>query len=409
MLGRSDTDTDEREVDVVLDIRTDAEIEFDITGTAGEPVAFVDLGAEHRALKNEIDAAIANVVDRGDFVLGEAVQDFERRFAAYCGVSHGVGVDSGWSALELALRAFGVGPGDEVVTAANTFMATVGAIEATGARPVLVDCDPVTYNLDVSKLEAAITPKAKAVIPVHLYGRPADMDPILEIAGDRGLYVIEDACQAHGARYKGRRAGALGHAAAFSFYPAKNLGAFGDGGMVVTDSPEAAERLRLLRNLGSPAKYQHTIRGFNHRLDTIHAAVLSVKLGVLDDANTRRRRAAGAYAAMLADTPLVTPIESEDVISAHHLYVVQSDQRDALRAHLDEWNIGSGVHYPIPIHLQEAFADLGYRFGDFPVTERLADRIVSLPMHPNLAIDQIARVVGAIRSFIHQPLKVRSA
>lgn len=409
MLRDFDKGVEAEEIDVVLDIRTDGEIAFDVTGSLGDPIPFVDLAAEHRALKTEIDAAIAGVIERGDFVLGAAVEDLERRFAAFCGVAHGVGVDSGWSALELALRAFGVGPGDEVVTAANTFMATVGAIEATGARPVLVDCDPVTYNIDVAKLEAALTPRTKAVVPVHLYGRPADMDPLVEIAAQRDLFVVEDACQAHGAWYRGRRAGALGHAAAFSFYPAKNLGAFGDGGMVVTDSAEAAARIRLLRNLGSPIKYQHTIRGYNHRLDTIHAAVLAVKLGVLDDANTRRRLAAGAYRAMLADTPLVTPAESDDVTPVHHLYVVQSEDRDALRSHLDDWNIGSGIHYPVPIHLQEAFSDLGYRFGDFPVTERLADRIVSLPMHPNLSVEQIAVVAEAIRSFARHHSKVRSA
>lgn len=401
-------DLDEDAIDVVLDMRIEGDIGFDVAAS-GDPIPFVDLGAEYRALKTQIDTAIAEVVDRGDFVLGAAVHDFERRFAAFCGTAFGVGVDSGWSALELALRAYGVGSGDEVVTVANTFMATVGAIEATGARPVLVDCDPVTYNLDVTKLEAALTPRTRAVVPVHLYGWPADMDPILEVAAARDLIVIEDACQAHGAFYKGRRAGALGHAAAFSFYPAKNLGAFGDGGMVVTNSEEAANRIRLLRNLGSPAKYEHTIRGFNHRLDTIQAAVLAVKLGALDGANKKRRRAARAYGALLADMPIVTPAESDDVQSAHHLYVVQSDERDALRAHLDEWNVGSGIHYPVPVHLQEAFADLGYAFGDFPVTERLAQRIVSLPMHPNLSIEQIATVATAIRSFFHRSSRVRSA
>ncbi len=368
--------------------------------TRGGPVDFVDLQAEYHALKSEIDAAVAGVIERGDFVLGQAVADLEQRFAAYCGVAHAVGVDSGWSALELAIRAHGIGPGDEVITAANTFMATVGAIESAGARPVLVDCDAFTYNLDPNRLEEAITPATKAVIPVHLYGRPADMEPIWAIARHHGLVVIEDACQAHGARHHGARAGALGDAAAFSFYPAKNLGAFGDGGMVVTDSAEVADRLRLLRNLGSPVKYEHTVRGFNHRLDTLHAAVLGVKLRVLDDANARRRRVAEVYDALLSDLPLVTPPVSPGIESVYHLYVVQVDDRDGLRDHLAAGDVASGIHYPIPIHLQEAFGDLGYAPGAFPVTERLAGRILSLPMHPHLDMDDIARVTGSVRSFL---------
>jgi dTDP-4-amino-4,6-dideoxygalactose transaminase len=400
-----DADIDGRkgERQVVLDVRDGNRI--DIQSRGEFPVSFVDLGAEYRALKDEIDAAMAEVIDRGDFVLGAAVDDLERRFAAFCGTAYAIGVDSGWSALELTLRAHGIGPGDEVITAANTFMATAGAIEAAGARPVLVDCDPDTYNLDPVLIDAAVTKRTAAIIPVHLYGRPADMRPIVAVARSRGLVVIEDACQAHGAWYHGTRAGALGDAAAFSFYPAKNLGGFGDGGMVVTDSAEVAERVRLLRNLGSPVKYQHTTRGFNRRLDTLQAAVLGVKLGVLDDGNGRRRKAAEAYGALLSDFPIVTPFETPEVASVHHLYVIRCEDRDGMRRHLDERGVATGIHYPIPIHLQEAFAHLGGERGDFPVTEYLADRILSLPMHPNIEMDDIARVVTAIRSFYDRPIQ----
>lgn len=384
---------------VIVDLRPGDRPLVDQTVVKPGPVAFVDLQAEYLALKDEIDAAIAGVVNRGDFVLGQAVEDLESRFAAYCGAEHAVGVDSGWSALELAIRAYGIGAGDEVITAANTFMATVGAIESAGARPVLVDCDPETYNLDPSRLTAAITPATRAIIPVHLYGQPADMDVIGAVAQEHDLVVIEDACQAHGARYRDRRAGVLGDAAAFSFYPAKNLGAFGDGGMVVTNSGEVGERLRLLRNLGSPAKYQHVVRGFNHRLDTIHAAVLGVKLGSLDAANQRRRHAAAVYDELLGDLDVVTPAVLSQSESVYHLYVIQTEDRDGLRDHLANDGIQSGIHYPIPIHLQEAFADLGHERGDFPVTEFLADRIMSLPMHPNLTVEDIAKVAGSVRSW----------
>lgn len=386
---------------LIVDLR-DGVPDFDLDSVSDRRVAFVDLRAEYQALKPEIDAAISAVVERGDFVLGEAVADLERRFAAYCGAAHAVGVDSGWSALELAIRAHGIGPGDEVITAANTFMATAGAIESAGARPILVDCDPDTYNLDPALLEAAISPRTKAVIPVHLYGRPAEMDAITEIARSQGLAVIEDACQAHGAWYRGVRAGALGDAAAFSFYPAKNLGAFGDGGMVVTNSSEVAERVRLLRNLGSPVKYEHVVRGFNHRLDTLQAAVLGVKLPALDDNNARRRDAARLYDRLLEDLPVVTPAVAPEVLSVYHLYVIQVEEREGLMDHLAAAGIGVGIHYPIPIHLQSAYEDLGYGPGSFPVTEMLAGRILSLPMHPSIEVDDIVKVVVSIRSFLNR-------
>jgi dTDP-4-amino-4,6-dideoxygalactose transaminase len=362
-------------------------------------VAFVDLGAIHRELAPEIDGAIREVVDQTDFILGRAVHDFEAAFAGYCGVACAIGVDSGFSALELSLRACDIGPGDEVITAANTFVATVAAIESTGATPVLVDVDPFTRNLDPIALERAIRPATRAVIPVHLYGRPAEMEEITALASAYGLRVIEDACQAHGARYKGRRAGALGDAAAFSFYPSKNLGAYGDGGIVVTNDDEIAERVRLLRNLGSRVRYVHEDKGFNHRLDTLQAAVLSSKLPVLDLHNDRRRVRAFAYRAELAGVPVTTPPESGHCDCVYHLYVIESDRRDELQDHLQRHGVATGIHYPVPIHLQPAYAALGEGEGSFPVSERLARTILSLPMHPHLELDAVAYVASCIAAF----------
>ncbi len=364
-------------------------------------VAFVDLAAENRVLERQLTAAIAGVVERGDFVLGSAVTRFEQEFAAFCEVEHAVGVDSGFSALELLIRAYGIGPGDEVITAANTFMATVGAIQLAGATPVLVDADPLTLNLDPRRVEAVITPRTRGMIPVHLYGQPAEMDPLRVIADRHRLVVIEDACQAHGARYKGRRAGSLGDAAAFSFYPAKNLGAFGDGGMAVTNDAEVADRLRLLRNLGSRVKYHHEVTGFNHRLDSLHAAVLSVKLPHLDSNNQLRRQAAATYFDLLQDLPIELPPVVGDTETVYHLFVIRTDRRRELIEHLSEQRIGVGIHYPIPPHLQPAFPGLGDR-GDFPVTETQADRILSLPMHPGLSFADVAWVSQAITEFFER-------
>lgn len=362
-------------------------------------VPFVDLGAAHRAARDEIDAAIAGVLDRSDFVLGAAVGEFERAFADYCGAAHAIGVDSGFSALELILRAYGIGDGDEVITAANTFIATVAAIDTVGARPVLVDVDPDTYTIDPALVEAAITPETRAIMPVHLYGQPVDATAIRHVAAAHDLLVIEDACQAHGARHRGVRAGALGDAAAFSFYPAKNLGALGDGGMVVTDDPEVADRVAMLRNLGSATKYAHEIKGFNRRLDTLHAAVLGVKLPGLDAANGSRRRTAALYAELLADLPVSVPTAGPDVEHVYHLYVIQVDDRDALRSHLEDARIGTGVHYPVPVHLQPAQRSLGHEPGDFPVTERSATRIVSLPMYPDMPLEAIVHTARSVRTF----------
>ena len=362
-------------------------------------VPLVDLAAQYDAIANEIDDATSRVLRGTDYILGRDVGLLEEEFAAICRAEYAVGVDSGTSALELALRAYGVGPGDEVITAANTFVATVFAISYTGATPILVDVDPQTYTIDISKLERAITDRTKAIMPVHLYGQPADMDPILEIAQRRGLVVIEDACQAHGAKYKGKRVGSLGHAAAFSFYPAKNLGAYGDGGMVVTSDAQVAESLQMLRNYGQREKYCHVVRGYNHRLDTLQAAILRVKLKYLDVWNAARRQHADQYNRLLAGSAAVTPLEPDYAESVWHLYVIRVANRSGLSTYLADRGIATGIHYPIPIHLQPVYRDLGYKTGDFPVTERYAEQILSLPMYPELTSTSIEYVAGAIRGF----------
>ncbi len=366
---------------------------------AAMDVPFVDVPRMYDAQRSQIDTAIAGVLERGDFVLGSAVAAFEEAFAAYCGAGYAIGVDSGFSALELILRAHGIGPGDEVVTAANTFVATVGAIDIVGARAVLVDIAPDTYTLDPDAVEAAITPATRAIIPVHLYGQPADMDAVNAIAARHGLLVIEDACQAHGAVYRGRRTGVLGHAAAFSFYPAKNLGAFGDGGMIVTNDAATAETVRKLRNLGSTEKYRHDVKGFNRRLDTLHAAVLSVKLARLDWDNASRRRTAALYDSLLHGLPVRVSWTRPDVEHVHHLYVIETYDRDALRQHLAAVGVATGIHYPVPIHLQPAYDFLADGTGSFPATEAGAERILSLPMYPDMPLAAIAHTAGWITRF----------
>lgn len=367
-------------------------------------VPFVDLTAQYHALREQVGRAMESVLVASDFILGEEVARFEEAFAAYCQADHAVGVDSGTSALELILRGYGIGVGDEVITVANTFIASALAIVKTGARPVLVDVDPEHYTLDAAQAAQAITPRTRALMPVHLYGQPAEMEPILELARGHNLRVIEDACQAHGARYQGRRTGALGDAAAFSFYPAKNLGAYGDGGMVVTNDPALAEWVRMYRNYGQRVKYHHEVQGYNHRLDTLQAAVLRVKLGYLDGWNGARRQHAATYAAHLAATPMVSlPSEPAWAEGVYHLYVVRIRpplQRQALQDYLRAAGIATGIHYPIPLHLQPAFAGLGYGRGDFPVAEQLAEEILSLPMYPELSPEMIAAVAQAIRQFV---------
>lgn len=363
-------------------------------------IPFVDLQAQYQTIKSEIDPAVHRVLDKGDYILGQAVRDFEAAFATYCEAEYAIGVDSGYSALELALIGLGVGPGDEVITAANTFVATVLAIHNTGATPVLVDMHPDFYTLDPDKLEAAITPKTKAIMPVHLYGQTVDMDPILAVAEKHGLYVVEDAAQAHGERYKGRRIGSIGHAAGFSFYPGKNLGAYGDGGAVVTNDADLAERIVLLRNLGQKVKYHHIVKGFNNRLDTIQAAVLGVKLNHLDGWNAGRRQAAAWYSEQLAGLPVKTPQTAVYAEHVFHLYVIEvPSKRQELQEYLKAHGIASGLHYPIPIHCLEAFAELPYSKGDFPHTEAAAGKILSLPMFAELTKEDVTFVADHIGKF----------
>ncbi len=363
-------------------------------------VPFVDLTAQYHQIKPTIDEAIMRVVESSAFILGPDVKRFEEEFAAFCEAKAAVGVDSGTSALELALRAYDIGSGDEVITAANTFIATVLAISYVGAKPILVDVDPNTYNIDCDQLEKAITKRTKAIIPVHLYGQMADMDAILAIARKYNLIVIEDACQAHGARYNGKRAGSLGDAAAFSFYPSKNLGAYGDGGAVVTQDEKIAEKIRRLRNYGEKEKYYHEFIGYNRRLDTVQAAVLRIKLSLLDQWNESRRRHAVKYSQLLQGKPLTIPTVPSYAEPVWHLYVVQVENRDQIRRMLAEKGISCGIHYPVPIHLQEAYRELGYKKGDFPITEALAEKILSLPMYAELTDEQIAAVADELTAVL---------
>jgi len=367
-------------------------------------VPFVDLQRQHQDLAPELQAAFSRVFARSSFILGDEVAQFEREFAAFVGAAHAVGVASGLDALRLSLIALGVGEGDEVLVPANTYIATALAVSACGARPVLVDAEERTFGLDPRKTQEAITARTKAIIPVHLYGQPCDIDAIMSIAVRANLFVVEDACQAHGARTTGRACGTVGDAGCFSFYPSKNLGAAGDGGMVVTKRPELAERLKLLRDYGQERKYHHTVKGFNSRLDGLQAAILRTKLPYLDRWNQLRAEHAARYAEALAR---VSEIRLPATIAApghvYHLYVVRARERDGLMKHLGERSIQCGIHYPIPIHLQTAYADLGYSRGSFPLTERLADEIVSLPMYPELNREQVDTVTNAVEEFFRVP------
>ena len=369
-------------------------------GTRTVSVPFVDLAAQQASIQTEIGSAIHRVLSECNFVLGPQIEEFERDFARFAGCEYAVGVSNGLDALRLALMAMDIGPGDDVILPANTYIATALAVSALGARPALVDCDPHTYNIDVNLIESAVTPRTKAIIPVHLTGQAADMDPILEVAGRHGLRVIEDAAQAHGALYKGRSCGSMGSMGCFSFYPGKNLGAYGDGGMVTTDDPELAARVRRLRNYGQPAKYRHVEKGLNARLDTLQAAILSVKLRHLPRWNAARKAHAEVYKEVLAEVgDLIFQKQAQYSTHTYHLFVVETEWRDALQEHLDVRAIQTGIHYPIPIHLQRAYNDLGYGQGHFPKTERLANRMLSLPMFPELRRDQIERVAGEIEQF----------
>ena len=361
-------------------------------------IPFVDLRAQYRHLKPEIEAAIGRVLENAQFVLGPAVDGFEREFSAYCDVHHTVAVNTGTSALHVALLAAGIGSGDEVITVPFTFVATVAAIEYAGAKPVFVDIDPDYYTMDPAALEGAITPRTKALIPVHLFGQPADMDPINEVARRHKLIVIEDACQAHGAEYKGRRAGSLGDIGCFSFYPGKNLGAYGEGGASVTNHAQYADTMRLLRSWGERVRYEHTIRAFNYRMDGIQGAILGVKLKHLESWTETRRGLATAYGQLLAGTPAQPPKARPDVRHVYHVYAVRLEQRDRWRARLTEMGIQTGVHYPVPLHLQPAYRDLGYGVGDFPVAEAVAREVLSLPFSPEMTDQQLEEVTGALRT-----------
>ena len=359
-------------------------------------VPLVDLKQQYLKIKPEILDAVAKVFESTQFVLGQEVTAFEEEFAHYCGARYGIAVNTGTSALHLALLATGVGPGDEVITVPFTFVATTAAIVYCGARPVFIDIDPMTYTMDPGLIEAAITPRTKAILPVHLYGHPADMRPIQEIARRHGLAVIEDAAQAHGADYFGARVGSLGDLACFSFYPGKNLGAYGEGGMVTTNNPEFARTIRMLRDWGAETKYDHVLKGFNYRMEGVQGAILRVKLRYLEQWTEARRAVAREYAAKLAECALPLPTEAPGRRHVFHIYGVRSRQRRDLIEALRQRGIQTGIHYPTPVHLLPAYADLNYRLGDFPVSEEIASQEVSLPMFPELTSAQIATVTESV-------------
>ena len=359
-------------------------------------IPLVDLKAQYATIKPEVDAAIQAVVDSTAFINGPQVHSFEEAFSAFCGVEHAIGVQSGTSALHLALMACDVGPGDEVIVPSMTFIATAEMIGRTGAHPVFVDVDPLTCNLDVGSFERAITSRTKAVIVVHLYGQPAEMDAIMAVARRHEIRVIEDAAQAHGAEYRGRRVGGFGDVATFSFYPGKNLGAYGDAGAVVTNDEAIAEEVRLLRNHGRYSKYTHEREGFNYRLDTLQAAVLETKLRHLEEWNVSRRRAADQYRQKLTGLPAELPYEDPNVRSVYHLFVVRVQHRDEVLARLRENDVGAGVHYPIPLHMQPAYDHLGYRPDDLPVSRAAGEEVLSLPIYPELTETQVAQVAKAL-------------
>ena len=366
-------------------------------------VPFLDLKAQYLSIKPEIDAAIQRVLDSSQFVLGSEVAAFEQAFAAYCGeVKHCVGVNSGTSALHLALLAAGVGPGDEVISVSFTFVATIAAIDYTGARAVLVDVDPKTATMDPAQIERAITPRTKVILPVHLHGQPADMGPILEIARKHNLVVIEDAAQAHGAEYKGRRCGLLGDLACFSFYPGKNLGAYGEGGAIVTNNDQYAKTMRMMRDWGQETKYHHDVKGFNYRMEGFQGAILGVKLKHLEQWTEARRAHARRYNELLEATGIEGPQEAPDTRHVFHIYAIRIAEREQLQQELQAAGIGTAIHYPIPVHLQKSFAHLGYKAGDFPVSEELANTVLSLPMYPEMTTGQIETVVNSARRSVPQ-------
>jgi len=359
-------------------------------------IPFVDLKAQYAGIKDEVNTAIQGVLESCQFTLGSEVAAFEEEFATYCQAQYGIGVNTGTSALHLALLAAGIGPGDEVITVPFTFVATVAAIHYTGAKPVFVDINPRTFTIDVNAIEGAITERTKAILPVHLYGQPADMDPILEIAKRHGLIVIEDAAQAHGAEYKGKRVGSLGDMGCFSFYPGKNLGAYGEGGMVVTSNAEYTRTIRMLRDWGAEQKYHHVLKGYNFRLEGIQGAVLRVKLRHLETWTEARRTAAIYYNELLADSGVQTPEAMPYARHVYHVYAIRTQQRSEWQQALQDKGIQTGIHYPIPVHLLPAYADLGYSKGDFSHSEQAANEVLSLPMFAELSRAQCQEVCEAV-------------
>jgi dTDP-4-amino-4,6-dideoxygalactose transaminase len=371
-------------------------------------IPLVDLKAQYQSIKTEIDTAMSEVVESCQFILGPKVAAFEADFADYCQSRFAFGINSGTSALHLALLAAGVGPGDEVITVSYTFVATVAGILYTGATPVFVDIDPLTCNIDTAKIEAAITPRTKVIMPVHLYGTCADMDPILDIARRHQLIVIEDAAQAHGAEYKGRRAGSMGDLACFSFYPGKNLGAYGEAGAVVTSNEKYVELIKQLRDQGQSAKYLHERVGYNYRMEAIQGAVLGVKLKHLGEWTVARRHHADVYSRELADSGVRLLEEPADRKSVYHIFPLFTDQRAELREHLHANGISSGIHYPIPVHLQRGFSNLGFKEGDLPQTERVCREVLSLPMYPELPSETVMQIADSVRQFCRQAAEVHS-
>ncbi len=365
-------------------------------------VPLLDLHTQYARHREEIDAAMRRVVEKSAFILGEEVAQFEEAFAAYCGARHAIGVGSGTAALFLALKALDIGPGDEVITTPFTFFATASTIAHTGATPVFADIDPRTYNVDPAAVARAVTPRTRAIVAVHLYGQPADMDALRKVAQAHNLWLIEDAAQAHGAAYKGQRAGTLGDIACFSFYPTKNLGGFGDGGAVVTNHDALAERVRLLRNHGQDRKYHYVMLGYGERLDALQAAVLRAKLPHLDQWNKARREAARRYNALLADVDLVLPYEAPDTYHVYHCYTVRVPRRDEAVTYLREHGVGVAIHYPTPLHFQPAFAYLGLGEGAFPVAEQVSQEVLSLPLFPEITEEQQRYVADTLKDFLHR-------
>lgn len=362
-------------------------------------VPLLDLKAQYLSIREEINDIVKEVLESGNYIMGKYVSDFEKDFAHYCGVKHAIGVANGTDALLLTLDALGIGPGDEVITTPFTFFASAEVISRLGATPVFVDIEPDTYNINVLELEKAITPKTKAIIPVHIFGQPVNMSKVIEIAEKKNLHIIEDACQAIGSTYKGKKVGSFGKAACFSFFPTKNLGGYGDGGIITTNDDELAQKIRILRVHGSNPKYYHSVVGYNSRLDALQAAMLQVKLKYIDKWNQKRKEKAEIYNRELQLLPLKLPVVKEDRDSVFHLYIIETEERDVLLKHLEENGVSSGVYYPVPLHLQEVYNELNYPVGTFPVSEKASKGTMALPLYPELSVDDQQYVIDVIKNF----------